>query len=335
MMFTHRGIEKMKEITDAQAVKEAMSEEMRRDEKVFLMGEDVGLYGGAFGVSVGIMQEFGEERVRDTPISEAAIIGTAAGAAVTGMRPIAEIMFSDFITIGMDMLVNQAAKMRYMFGGKAKVPMVVRTPGGSGTGAAAQHSQSLEAWVCHVPGLKVVIPSTPADAKGLLKAAIRDDNPVVFIEQKLLYRKKGLVPEEEYIIPLGKADIKREGKDVTIITYGRMVPTCLKVAEDLAKEGIDIEVVDPRTLLPLDKDTLIQSAKKTGRVLIVHEAVQTGGFGGEIASVIADSEAFYYLDAPIKRLGGLDVPIPNCPELEKNVVPTEKTITEAVKKLFE
>jgi pyruvate dehydrogenase E1 component beta subunit len=213
--------------------------------------------------------------------------------------------------------------------------MVVRTPGGSGTGAAAQHSQSLEAWVCHVPGLKVVIPSTPADAKGLLKAAIRDDNPVVFIEQKLLYRKKGLVPEEEYIIPQGKADIKREGKDVTIITYGRMVPTCLKVAEDLAKEGIDIEVVDPRTLLPLDKDTLIQSAKKTGRVLIVHEAVQTGGFGGEIASVIADSEAFYYLDAPIKRLGGLDVPIPYCPELEKNVVPTEKTITEAVKKLFE
>lgn len=320
----------MSEKTYAQAIKEAMSEEMRRDETVFLMGEDVGLYGGAFGVSVGMFQEFGEERVRDTPISEAVIAGAAAGAAVTGMRPIAEIMFSDFTTISMDQLVNQAAKMRYMFGGKAKVPMVLRTPGGSGTGAAAQHSQSLEAWFCHVPGLKVVIPSTPYDAKGLLKAAIRDDNPVVFIEQKLLYRKKGEVPEEEYIVELGKADVKKEGKDLTIITYGRMVPTCLKVAEELGQEGIDIEVVDPRTLLPLDKETLIESAKKTGKVLIVHEAVQTGGFGGEIAAVLADSEAFFYLDAPIKRLGGLDVPIPYCPELEKNVVPTEEKIREAV-----
>ena len=320
----------MSEITYAQAIKDAMSEEMRKDEKVFLMGEDVGLYGGAFGVSVGMFQEFGEERVRDTPISEAAIVGAAAGAAVTGMRPIAEIMFSDFMTISMDQLVNQAAKMRYMFGGKAKVPMVVRTAGGSGTGAAAQHSQSLEAWFCHVPGLKVVIPSTPYDAKGLLKAAIRDDNPVVFIEQKLLYRRKGEVPEGDYIIELGKADIKREGKDLTIITYGRMVPTCLKVAEDLEKEGIDIEVVDPRTLRPLDTDTLIASAKKTGRVLIVHEAVQTGGFGGEIAATIADSEAFFYLDAPIKRLGGLDIPIPYNPELERNAVPTEEKIREAV-----
>jgi len=320
----------MSVITYAQAIRDAMSEEMRRDENVFLMGEDVGIYGGAFGVSVGMVQEFGEERVRDTPISEAAIVGAAAGAAVTGMRPIAEIMFSDFMTIAMDQLVNQAAKMRYMFGGKAKVPMVIRTAGGSGTGAAAQHSQSLEAWFCHVPGLKVVIPSTPYDAKGLLKAAIRDDNPVVFIEQKLLYRKKGEVPDEEYIIELGKADIKREGRDLTIITYGRMVPTCLKVADDLAKEGIEIEVVDPRTLLPLDKDTLIRSAKKTGKVLIVHEAVQTGGFGGEIAAVIADSEAFFYLDAPIKRLGGLDIPIPYCPELERNAVPTEEKIREAV-----
>lgn len=320
----------MSEITYAQAIKDAMSEEMRRDENVFLMGEDVGLYGGAFGVSVGMLQEFGEERVRDTPISEAVIAGAAAGAAVTGMRPIAEIMFSDFTTISMDQLVNQAAKMRYMFGGKAKVPMVLRTPGGSGTGAAAQHSQSLEAWFCHVPGLKVVVPSTPYDAKGLLKAAIRDDNPVMFFEQKLLYRKKGEVPDEDYVIELGKADIKREGKDLTIISYGRMIPTCLKVAEDLAAEGIDIEVVDPRTLLPLDKDTLVQSVKKTGKVLIVHEAVQTGGFGGEIAAVIADSEAFFYLDAPIKRMGGLDVPIPYCPELEKNVVPTEDRIKETI-----
>lgn len=324
----------MREITYATAIKEAMCDEMRKDEDVFLMGEDVGIYGGAFGVSVGMIDEFGPERVRDTPISEAVIAGAAVGAAVTGMRPIAEIMFSDFTTIAMEQLVNQAAKMRYMFGGKAKVPMVLRTPGGSGTGAAAQHSQSLEAWFCHVPGLKVVIPATPYDAKGLLKSAIRDDNPVIFIEQKLLYRKKGLIPEEDYTIPLGKADIKRAGKDVTVVTYGRMVPTCLDVAEALSNEGIEIEVVDPRTLLPLDKETIIQSARKTGRVLIVHEAVQTGGFGGEIAAVIADSEAFFYLDAPIKRLGGLDVPIPYCPELEKNAVPTEETIKDAIYELM-
>jgi len=325
----------MREITYAQAIKEAMSEEMRADENVFLMGEDVGLYGGAFGVSVGMFEEFGAERVKDTPISEAVIAGAAAGAAVTGMRPIAEIMFSDFTTISMDQLVNQAAKMRYMFGGKAKVPMVLRTPGGSGTGAAAQHSQSVEAWFCHVPGLKVVVPSTPYEAKGLLKAAIRDDNPVMFFEQKLLYRKKGPVPEEEYTIPLGVADIKREGSDVTIITYGRMVPICLEAAEGLAEQGISIEVVDPRTLNPLDKDTLIKSAKKTGHVLIVHEACQTGGFGGELAAIIADSEAFFYLDAPVKRLGGLDVPIPYCPELEKNAVPTVETVTKAVRSLLE
>lgn len=325
----------MREMTYAQAVKEAMCEEMRANEDVFLMGEDVGLYGGAFGVSVGMFEEFGADRVKDTPISEAVIAGAAAGAAVTGMRPIAEIMFSDFTTIAMDQLVNQAAKMRYMFGGKAKVPMVLRTPSGSGTGAAAQHSQSIEAWFCHVPGLKVVVPSTPYDAKGLLKAAIRDDNPVMFFEQKLLYRKKGQVPVEEYIVPLGVADVKREGTDVTIITYGRMVPVCLEAAEKLAEKGISVEVVDPRTLVPLDKETLIKSAKKTGRVLIVHEACQTGGFGGELAAVISDSEAFFYLDAPIKRLGGLDVPIPYCPELEKNVVPTVETVQQAVSELLE
>lgn len=323
-----------REMTYANAIKEAMCEEMRRDENVFLLGEDVGRYGGAFGVSVGMFEEFGEERVRDTPISEAAIAGAAAGAAVTGMRPIAEIMFSDFTTIAMDQLVNQAAKMRYMFGGKAKVPMVLRTPGGSGTGAAAQHSQSLEAWFCHVPGLKVVIPSTPYDAKGLLKAAIRDDNPVMFIEQKLLYRRKGLVPEEEYVIPLGKADVKRTGTDLTIITYGRMVPLCLEVADNFAKEGFSIEVVDPRTLVPLDKETIIESAKKTGRVLVVHEACKTGGYGAEIASAITESEAFFYLDAPIRRECGLDVPIPYCPELEKNVVPTLDKVTQAVRELL-
>lgn len=324
----------MREITYAQAIKEAMSEEMRADENVFLMGEDVGLYGGAFGVSVGMFQEFGDERVRDTPISEAVIAGAAVGAAITGMRPIAEIMFSDFTTISMDQLVNQAAKTRYMYGGKASVPMVLRTPSGSGTGAAAQHSQSPEAWFCHVPGLKVVIPSTPYDAKGLLKSAIRDNNPVMFFEQKLLYRKKGEVPEEDYSIPLGVADIKRSGEDLTIISYGRMIPVCLEVAENLSKEGIDIEVVDPRTLVPLDKETIINSAKKTGRVLIVHEACQTGGYGGEIAAVITDSPAFFYLDAPVKRLCGLDVPIPYCPELEKNVVPTVDTVTAAVRELL-
>ncbi len=324
----------MREITYAEAIREAMSEEMRRDENVFLMGEDVGLYGGAFGVTVGMFEEFGEERVRDTPISEAVIAGAAAGAAVTGMRPVAEIMFMDFTTIAMDSLVNQAAKMRYMFGGKAKVPMVLRCPAGSGTGAAAQHSQSLEAWFCHVPGLKVVAPSTPADAKGLLKSAIRDDNPVIFVEQKLLYRKKGIVPEEEFIIPLGKADIKRKGTDVTIITYGRMAESVLSAAADMEQEGISIEVIDPRTLVPLDRETIIESVIKTGRAVVVHEAVKTGGYGGEIVSAISESEAFDYLDAPVLRIAGKDVPIPYNPELEKAAVPSVAEIKEAVRKVM-
>ncbi len=324
----------MREITYAEALKEAMSEEMRRDEKVIFIGEDIGVYGGAFGVSRGMIEEFGEERVRDTPISEAIIIGCAAGAAATGLRPIAEIMFSDFLTFGMDQLVNQAAKNRFQFGGQAMVPMVVRTPEGSGTGAAEQHSQSPEAWFCNIPGLKVVAPSTPYDAKGLLKTAIRDNNPVLFFEQKLLYRKKGEVPEEEYTIPIGKADVKREGTDVSIITYGRMVQRSLEVAEELAGRGISLEVVDLRTLNPLDKETVAASAKKTGRVLVVHEACQTGGFGGEVAAVIADSDAFFYLDAPIKRLGGLDVPIPYNPNLEAQVVPTKEKIAAAVESLL-
>lgn len=325
----------MKEITYAQAIKEAMSEEMRRDENVIFMGEDIGLYGGAFGVSVGMFEEFGEERVRDTPISEAVIAGAATGAAVTGLRPIAEIMFMDFTTIAMDALVNQAAKMRYMFGGKAKVPMVVRCPAGSGTGAAAQHSQSLEAWFCHVPGLKVVAPSTPADAKGLLKASIRDDNPVIFVEQKLLYRQKGMVPEDEdFIIELGKADIKREGSDVTVVVYGRMLQRVLEVAKEVEKEGISVEVVDPRTLVPLDKETIINSVKKTSRVIVVNEAVKTGGYAGEIAAMIAESDAFDYLDAPILRLAGKDIPIPYNPELEKAVVPSEDDIRQAIYKVM-
>jgi len=322
----------MREITYAEAIREALSEEMRADPRVFLLGEDIGIYGGAFGVTRGMVQEFGEERVRDTPLSEHAITGAAAGAALTGMRPVVEIMFSDFLSIALEQLANQAAKSRYQFGGQASVPMVLRTAGGSGTGAAEQHSQSLEAWVCHVPGLKVVIPSTPADAKGLLKSAIRDPNPVVFIEQKLLYRQKGPVPDpaEDFQVPLGVADVKRPGRDLTVITYGRMVPRCLEAAGKLAAEGIDAEVIDIRTLVPMDKACIIDSVKKTGRAMIVHEACKTGGYGGEVAAVIADSEAFFHLDAPIRRVAGLDVPIPYNPELEAAVVPTlERIIFEA------
>jgi len=322
-------------ITYAQAVKDAMSEEMRRDEMVFFLGEDIGEYGGAFGVSLGMFDEFGPERVRDTPISEAAITGAAVGAAMTGMRPIVEIMFSDFVSVAMDQLVNQAAKSRYMFGGQASIPMVLRTAGGSGTGAAGQHSQSVEAWITNVPGLKIVAPSTPYDAKGLLKSAIRDNNAVVFIESKLLYRTKGEVPNEEYTIPLGQADIKREGSDATIVTYGRMVPRCLDVAGRLAEtESLDVEVIDLRTLIPLDRDAIIRSVRKTGRLLIVHEACQTGGFGGEIAASVADSDAFFYLEAPIIRAGGLDVPIPYNPQLEASVVPTEERIEQELRRLL-
>lgn len=327
----------MREITYAQAIKEAMSEEMRRDPDVFMLGEDIGIYGGAFGVTRGMIEEFGEERIRDTPISEAAITGCAAGAAITGMRPILEIQFSDFITIGMDQLANQAAKNRYQFGGQAKVPMVLRSPSGSGTGAAEQHSQSPEAWYCNIPGLKVVTPSTPYDAKGMLKSAIRDDNPVLFLEQKLLYRIPGPVPDEgdPYTVPLGLADIKRHGKDITIITWGRMVQRCLKVSEQLAAEKkADCEIVDIRSLVPLDKETIISSVKKTGKALIVHEACQTGGYGGEIAAVIGDSEAFFYLDAPIKRVAGFDTPIPYNRNLEAYVVPTEERVTNAILELM-
>ncbi len=320
-------------ITYKEAVRQAMQEEMRRDENVFLLGEDVGVYGGAFGVSLGMLEEFGEERVRDTPISEGVIAGAAAGAAVTGLRPIAEIMFSDFITIAMDSLVNQAAKMRYMFGGKAKVPMVLRMPGGSGTGAAAQHSQSLEAWLVHVPGLKVVMPSTPYDVKGLLKTAIRDDNPVVFIETKTVYNKKGEVPEEDYVIPFGAADVKRIGRDVTVLATGVMVHRSLEAAEILAKEGIDVEVIDPRTLVPFDKETLVKSVIKTGKLIIVHEACKRGGFGGEVAAEVMESEAFDYLDAPIKRVAGKNIPIPYCMELEKSAVPQVDDIVNAVREI--
>lgn len=323
-----------REITYREAVREAMCEEMRRDENVYFMGEDIGVYCGAFGVSKGMIQEFGEERVRETPISETAFVGAGVGSAITGMRPIVELMFSDFMCVCFDELVNEAPKMRFMFGGKVKVPMVMRTAAGAGTGAAAQHSQSLEACLAHFPGLKVVIPSTPYDAKGLLKTAIRDDNPVMFLEQKTLYRTKGMVPEEEYTIPLGVADVKREGADCSIITYGRMVQMSLQAAEKLAEEGIHVEVVDIRSLVPLDTRTIIESVKKTHRALIVHEAVQFGGFGGEIAGQIADSEAFYYLDAPIRRLGALSCPIPFNPNLERETFPTVDKIIAQVKSLM-
>jgi pyruvate/2-oxoglutarate/acetoin dehydrogenase E1 component len=320
----------MREITYAEAIREALRYEMNRDESVFLLGEDVGRYGGAFGVSYGLLDEFGEERVRDTPISEAGIMGAATGAALMGMHPVAEIMFMDFTTIAMDQLVNQAAKLRFMFGGKAKVPLVLRTPGGAGTGAAAHHSQSVEAWFVHVPGLKVVMPSTPYDVKGLLLASIRDENPVVFVEHKLLYKTKGPVPEEEYTIPLGTADVKRPGEDLTIVATSILVPRALEAAETLAREGIEAEVVDPRTLKPLDDETIIKSVIKTGRVIIAHEACKTGGAGAEIAARIVESEAFDYLDAPIQRLAGLDIPVPYNRNLERHMVPqTEDIVTTA------
>ncbi len=324
----------MRKITYAEAIREALRQEMRRDENIFLIGEDIGIYGGAFGVTYGLINEFGEERVRDTPISELAIVGTSLGAAITGMRPIAEIMFMDFTTLAMEQIVNQAAKMKYMFGGKAKIPMVIRTPAGSGTGAAAQHSQSLEAWFTHVPGLKVVMPSTPYDAKGLLISSIRDGNPVIFIEHKLLYKISGEVPEEEYEIPLGVADVKREGEDLTIIAISIMVQRAISASKELKKEGISVEILDPRTLKPYDKKTIIESIKKTGKVIIVHEACKTSGFGAEIAAMISESESFDYLDAPIRRLGGLDIPIPYNRNLEKHAVPQTEDIINATKELI-
>ncbi len=324
-----------REILYADAIREAMSEEMRRDENVYFMGEDIGLYCGAFGVSRGMVQEFGEDRVIDTPISETAFMGSAIGSAITGMRPIVELMFSDFMAVCYDQIINQAAKMHYMFAGKVKIPMVLRLPAGGGTGAAAQHSQSLEQMYTHVPGLKVVAPSTPYDAKGLLKTAIRDDNPVIFIESKLLYRKaKGHVPEEDYTIPFGVADVKREGSDLSIVTYGRCVQMALEVAEKLAAEGKSVEVLDLRSLVPLDTQAIIDTVKKTKKLVVVHEAVTFGGFGGEIVSTITDSDAFYYLDAPIKRVGAMSCPVPFNPYLEAEALPSVKRIEEAVREII-
>lgn len=322
-----------RELTYALAVREALQLAMERDKSVFMLGEDIGVYGGAFGVSDGLIEQFGPERVRDTPISEAVIAGAAIGAAATGMRPVAEIQFMDFITLSMEQLVLQGAKMRFMFGGKAQVPMVLRTPAGSGTGAAAQHSESLEAWFVHVPGLKVVMPSTPYDVKGLLLAAIEDPNPVIFVEHKLLYKTKGHVPEGYYTIPLGQSDIKRQGEHVTVIATSVMVPRALEAADTLTAEGIEIEIVDPRTLSPMDIEPMVQSAIKTGRVMVVHEAPITGGVGAEIVARIVASEAFGYLDAPVRRLAGLDIPIPYNRELERRTVPQVEDIVAEARKL--
>jgi pyruvate/2-oxoglutarate/acetoin dehydrogenase E1 component len=323
----------MPEITYAEAVRAALREEMIRDERVFLFGEDIGRYGGAFGVTFGLLDEFGEQRVKETPISEAAIVGAATGAALVGMRPVAEIMFMDFILLTMEQLVNQAAKARFMFGGKATVPMVIRMAGGSGTGAAAQHSQSLESLLIHIPGIKVVNPSTPYDAKGLLISSIRDPNPVCFVEHKQLYKTKGEVPEGEYTIPIGVADVKREGSEITVVAGNIMVPRTLVAAQKLAQEGIEVEVIDPRTLRPLDVETIINSVRKTGRLLVVHEACQTGGWAGEVIASVASSRAFYYLDAPMRRLAGADVPIPYNRNLELAAVPQEQDIEREIRRI--
>ncbi len=316
----------MREITYVEAVREALRQAMSADERVFVIGEDIGVYGGAFGATAGLAQEFGEQRVIDTPISEAGIAGACVGAALTGMRPVGEIQFMDFVTLSMEQLVLQAAKIRFMFGGKASVPMVLRMPGGSGTGAAAQHSESLENWFVHVPGLKVVMPSSPYDAKGLLLAAIQDDNPVIVVEHKLLYKTKGHVPEEMYTVPLGESRVVREGRDLTIVATSVMVQRAQEAAALLAQEGIEVAIIDPRTLNPLDSRPIVESVKRTGRALVVHEAVKTGGFGGEIVAAIVESEAFAYLEAPIRRLAGLDVPIPYNRTLERHAVPQVESI---------
>jgi len=322
-----------RELTFAEAVREALAEEMRRDPRVIILGEDVAEAGTPFKVLSGLVEEFGKARVIDTPISEAGFTGVAVGAAMTGMRPVADIMFGDFLTLTMDQIVNQAAKIHYMSGGKLKVPMVLRTTMGAARRSAAQHSQSLHVWLSHVPGLKVVLPSTPYDAKGLLKTAIRDDNPVVFIEDKMMFRMKGPVPSDDYTIPFGVADVKRVGTDVTIVATSSMVQTALGAARMLEDAGISAEVIDPRTISPLDRGTIIASVKKTSRAVVVDEGHLQYGVTAEIASMIAD-EAFYHLDAPVKRLGAMDVPVPFSPPLEDATVPTEEALVDVVRGLF-
>jgi len=323
----------MPERTYGEAVRDALAEEMRRDPKVFVMGEDVGLYGGAYGATRGLLDEFGPERVKDTPISEMAITGAATGAAMAGYRPVAEIMYMDFMTLAMDQFVNQAAKNRYMFGGKTTVPMVLRTEGGSGRGIAAQHSQSLEAWFLHAPGVLVAMPATPYDAKGMLKTAIRSNDPVLFAEHKMLYKTKGEVPDDDYTIPFGRAAVRREGGDVTIVSYSRMSLVAMEAAEALAGEGVDAEVIDLRTVKPLDMATVIESVRKTGRVVLVSEGCRTGNVVCEIAMRI-NEHAFDFLDAPMKRVCSADVPVPMSPALEAEMVPTVEKIAAAAREVM-
>ncbi len=316
----------------SEALREALRLEMLRDPRVFVMGEDIAEHGGAFQVTAGLLAEFGPDRIRQTPISEIGIVGAGVGAALTGLRPVVELMYIDFSGLAIDQIVNQAAQNRFMFGGQARVPLVVRTQGGSGRGNAAQHSKSLEAWFTHVAGLKVVMPATPADAKGLLAAAIRDDDPVMFIEHKLLYRTKGPVPAGEYVIPLGKADVKRAGRDLTIVTWSREVLFALEAAETLARDGIEAEVIDLRSLVPLDRETILASVRRTRRLLVVHEAILRGGYGGEIAALVAE-EAFDDLDAPPRRLAGVETPIPYAAHLERGVVPQVEDIVRVAREV--
>jgi acetoin:2,6-dichlorophenolindophenol oxidoreductase subunit beta len=322
-----------RELTYAQALNEALREEMARDPLVFVLGEDVAVWGGGgiFGVTKSLVDEFGFDRVRDTPISEEGIVSIAVGAAATGMRPVVEVMYVDFTTAAMDPIVNQAAKMRYMFGGRAKVPMVLRAQEGAGRGNAAQHSQSLEAWFAHIPGLKVVTPSTPYDAKGLLKTAIRDDNPVIFLEHKVLYFTKGPVPEEEYTIPFGVADVKREGTDCTVVAIHTMVQKSLQAAAELAEEGISVEVIDPRTLVPMDVDTMAASVRKTHRLVVTHEAYERCGIGAEIAMAVM-SRSFDFLDAPVERVCARNVPVPYAQVLEEAAIPQKDDVKAAIKR---
>ena len=324
-------------ITYSAALNEALREEMQRDKSVFVMGEDIAVWGdggGVFSVTKNLIDEFGPKRIRDTPISEEGIVSLGVGAAITGTRPVVELMYGDFLTLVMDPLVNQAAKMRYMFGGQAKVPMVLRTNIGASGGKAAQHSQSLESWIMHVPGLKLALPTTPYDAKGLLKTAIRDENPVVFLEHKMLYFQKGEVPADDYTVPFGQATVRRRGRHVTVTAMQAMLNLALKASETLAKEGIELEVIDPRTLVPLDIVTIVESVRRTGRLLVCHEAAENCGWGAEIAARVMQ-EAFDCLDAPVARVCGKNVPMPYAASLEDNVIPKEADLIHAVKSLLE
>lgn len=323
----------LRELSYAEAIREAMDIALGRDERVILMGEDIGVYGGAFQVTGDLVEKYGTDRVMDTPISELGGAGVAVGAAMTGLRPIFEFQFSDFATLAMEQIVNQAAKIRFMLGGAVSVPLVMRFPAGSGTGAAAQHSQSIEAWLGHVPGLKVIQPSTPEDAKGMLLAALEDPDPVMIFEHKILYKMKGHVPEGHYTTPIGKAAVRREGRDLSIVATSLMVHKALAAADGLAKDGIDAEVIDLRTIRPMDRETVLASVRKTGRLICVYEGVKTLGVGAEVSAMVAESDAFDYLDAPIIRLGGAESPIPYNPELEKAAVPQVPDILEAAKAL--